>query len=105
MALFQRRGSGCDTGLKTVPMIDCVFLLFIFVMVSAITRTQPPFSATLSASGTGYEFPRGAEEKKTVKANKRPHHDVTLDVMERAKQRFKQRISRPEGIEYHIPTN
>ena len=101
MALFQRRGSGCDTGLQTVPMIDCVFLLLIFVLVSAIMRTQPPFSATLSASGTGYAFLRGAGEKKNLKANKRAHHDVTFDVMERAKQRF----SRPEGTEYHIPNN
>ena len=100
MALFQRRGSRYDSGLQTVPMIDCMFLL-LFVMISAIMRTQPPFSATLSASGTGYEFPRGPGEKKNVKANKRPHQGVAFDVMERAKQRF----SRPEGIEYHIPNN
>lgn len=101
MALFQRRRSGCDTGLQTVPMIDCVFLLLIFVMVSAIMRTQPPLSATLSVSGTRYAFLRCAGEKKNVKASKRPHHDVTFDVMERAKQR----LSRAEGIEYHIPNN
>ena len=99
MVLSQRRGSQYDSELQMVPMIDCVFLLLMFFMVSAIMRTPPPFSAALSASGTGYEFPRDPGEKENLEANKTPHHDVVIDVMERAKQRF----SRSEGIEYHIP--
>jgi biopolymer transport protein ExbD len=40
------------------PMIDCVFLLLIFFMVSAIMRVPPPFSVTLPDSSTEHEFPR-----------------------------------------------
>jgi len=40
------------------PMIDCVFLLLIFFMVSAIMRVPPPFSVTLPDSTTENEFPR-----------------------------------------------
>jgi biopolymer transport protein ExbD len=39
-------------------MIDCVFLLLIFFMVSAIMRVPPPFSVTLPDSSTEHEFPR-----------------------------------------------
>ena len=40
------------------PMIDCVFLLLIFFMVSAIMRIPPPFTVTLPDSATKHEFPR-----------------------------------------------
>lgn len=58
MALFKRRGGGQDRELQMAPMIDCVFLLLIFFMVSAIMRTPPPFSVTLPESATKHEFPR-----------------------------------------------
>ena len=58
MALFRRRSSRQDTELQMAPMIDCVFLLLIFFMVSAIMRTPPPFSVTLPESATKHEFPR-----------------------------------------------
>ena len=39
-------------------MIDCVFLLLIFFMVSAIMRVPPPFTVTLPESATKHDFPR-----------------------------------------------
>ncbi len=105
MALFQRRGGGQDTGLCLLPMIDCVFLLLMFFVVSAIMRTSPPFSAAFPESETGYEiskWPRREEKPSQGKQETTSwRYGVVIDVMERAKQRF----STPEGIEYHIPNN
>lgn len=39
-------------------MIDCVFLLLIFFMVTAIMRVPPPFTVTLPDSATRHEFTR-----------------------------------------------
>jgi biopolymer transport protein ExbD len=60
MALnLKRRGGGQDTDLQMAPMIDCVFLLLIFFMVSAVMRVPPPFGyPTLPESSTKHEFPR-----------------------------------------------
>ena len=39
-------------------MIDCVFLLLIFFMVSAVMKVPPPFTVTLPDSATKHEFTR-----------------------------------------------
>ena len=38
--------------LNMTPMIDCVFLLLIFFMVSVVMRVPPPFTGTLPDSAT-----------------------------------------------------
>ena len=60
MAIQMRSGKGKDRGqaLMMEPMIDCVFLLLIFFMVSAIMRVPPPFTVTLPESATKHDFPR-----------------------------------------------
>ena len=59
MALsFKRKKSDEELELQMAPMIDCVFLLLIFFMVSAIMRVPPPFTVTLPESATKHEFPR-----------------------------------------------
>ena len=57
MALFQRRGSRQDTELQMAPMIDCVFLLLIFFMVSAIMRTRPHFQSPYQSQRQSTNFP------------------------------------------------
>ena len=58
MQLRRKRGEE-DTDLQMAPMIDCVFLLLIFFMVSAVMRVPPPFGfPTLPDSVTKHEFPR-----------------------------------------------
>ena len=60
MAIQMRSGKGKERGqaLMMEPMIDCVFLLLIFFMVSAIMRVPPPFTVTLPESATKHDFPR-----------------------------------------------
>ena len=60
MAVQMRTGKGKERGqaLMMEPMIDCVFLLLIFFMVSAIMRVPPPFTVTLPESATKHDFPR-----------------------------------------------
>ena len=60
MALqLKRKASEQNTELQMAPMIDCVFLLLIFFMVSAVMRVPPPFGfPTLPESSTRHEFPR-----------------------------------------------
>lgn len=60
MALqLKRKASEQNTELQMAPMIDCVFLLLIFFMVSAVMRVPPPFGfPTLPESSTKHEFPR-----------------------------------------------
>ena len=40
------------------PLIDCVFLLLIFFMVSAIMKVPPKFQVELPESVTRHEFPQ-----------------------------------------------
>ena len=40
------------------PLIDCVFLLLIFFMVSAIMKVPPKFQVNLPKSLTRHEFPQ-----------------------------------------------
>ncbi len=54
----RRKQKDRDEDIPMAPMIDCVFLLLIFFMVSAIMRIPPPFSVTLPDSATKHEFPR-----------------------------------------------
>jgi len=54
----RRRDKERDEDIPMAPMIDCVFLLLIFFMVSAIMRVPPPFSVSLPESATKHEFPR-----------------------------------------------
>lgn len=44
--------------LQMAPMIDCVFLLLIFFMVSAIMKIPPKFAVELPDSLTRHEFPQ-----------------------------------------------
>jgi len=57
MAMFQR-DKRKEAALMMEPMIDCVFLLLIFFMVSSVMRVPPPFTVTLPESSTKHEFPR-----------------------------------------------
>ncbi len=56
--LAKRRKSSDDDDIPMAPMIDCVFLLLIFFMVSAVMKAQPPFTVTLPDSATKHEFTR-----------------------------------------------
>ncbi len=56
--LAQRRKSTEEDDIPMAPMIDCVFLLLIFFMVSAVMKAQPPFTVTLPDSATKHEFTR-----------------------------------------------
>ena len=44
--------------LQMAPLIDCVFLLLIFFMVSAIMKVPPKFPVELPESLTRHEFPQ-----------------------------------------------
>ena len=44
--------------LPMAPLIDCVFLLLIFFMVSAIMKSPPRFEVVLPESLTRHEFPQ-----------------------------------------------
>ena len=56
MKLRRVKRSGME--LQMAPMIDCVFLLLIFFMVSAIMKTPPKFEVDLPESLTRHEFPQ-----------------------------------------------
>ncbi len=56
--LAQRRKSTEEDDIPMAPMIDCVFLLLIFFMVSAVMKANPPFTITLPDSATQHEFTR-----------------------------------------------
>jgi len=129
MQLRQTKGKGQGQTLMMEPMIDCVFLLLIFFMVSAIMRVPPPFTVALPESATKHDFPR-KKFNLFVSVDGRVSFDdlemLTLDDMElflsshenqistliikadrRAKhgvvidimERAKRRFSKPEGQE------
>ncbi len=56
--LAKRRKTQDDDDIPMAPMIDCVFLLLIFFMVSAVMKVPPPFTVTLPDSATQHEFTR-----------------------------------------------
>ena len=56
--LARRRKTQDDDDIPMAPMIDCVFLLLIFFMVSAVMKVPPPFTVTLPDSATEHEFTR-----------------------------------------------
>ena len=56
--LKLRKMKKSDMELQMAPMIDCVFLLLIFFMVSAIMKVPPKFAVELPASLTRHEFPQ-----------------------------------------------
>lgn len=56
MKYRKAKRSGME--LQMAPMIDCVFLLLIFFMVSAIMKVPPRFAIELPASLTRHEFPQ-----------------------------------------------
>ncbi|MYB95572.1 biopolymer transporter ExbD [Candidatus Poribacteria bacterium] len=56
--LAQRRKTNDEDDIPMAPMIDCVFLLLIFFMVSAVMKANPPFTITLPDSSTQHEFTR-----------------------------------------------
>ena len=56
MALnMSRRKKTGDNDIQMAPMIDCVFLLLIFLMVSVVIRVPPSFTVTLPDSATKHE--------------------------------------------------
>ena len=87
MAVKMQQGKERERGqaLMMEPMIDCVFLLLIFFMVSAIMRVPPPFTVTLPESATKHDFPR-KKFNLFVSADGRISFDdlemITLDHME-----------------------
>ena len=56
--MSRRKKTGDDDDIPMAPMIDCVFLLLIFFMVSAVMKAQPPFTVTLPDAATKHEFTR-----------------------------------------------
>ena len=54
--MSRRKKTGNNDDIPMAPMIDCVFLLLIFLMVSVVMRVPPPFIVTLSDSATKHEF-------------------------------------------------
>ena len=56
METRRMRRAGME--LQMAPMIDCVFLLLIFFMVSAIMKIPPRFQVELPESLTRHEFPQ-----------------------------------------------
>ena len=56
MKVRKMKKSGME--LQMAPMIDCVFLLLIFFMVSAIMKVPPRFAVELPESLTRHEFPQ-----------------------------------------------
>ena len=56
--LAKRRKREDEDDIPMAPMIDCVFLLLIFFMVSAVMKVPPPFTVTLPDSATKHEFTR-----------------------------------------------
>ena len=56
MEFKRAKKSGME--LQMAPMIDCVFLLLIFFMVSAIMKVPPKFPVELPESLTRHEFPQ-----------------------------------------------
>ena len=87
MAVRMQQGKEKERGqaLMMEPMIDCVFLLLIFFMVSAIMRVPPPFTVMLPESATKHDFPR-KKFNLFVSADGRISFDdlemLTLDHME-----------------------
>ena len=59
MKLGGRASRGADPPkLRMEPLVDCVFLLLIFFMVSNILRIPPPFKVQLPESKARSEFAR-----------------------------------------------
>ena len=54
--MSRRKKTGDANDIPMAPMIDCVFLLLIFFMVSAVMRVPPPFTVTLPDSATKHEI-------------------------------------------------
>lgn len=57
MALVKRTRKKQETELQMAPMIDCVFQLLIFFMVTSILKVPPPFNVALADSTTRHDFP------------------------------------------------
>jgi biopolymer transport protein ExbD len=57
MAMNLRKKKKADTVIPMAPMIDCVFQLLIFFMVTSILRVPPPFNVALAESTTRHDFP------------------------------------------------
>ena len=95
MALLSRKKTDRDTTLQMAPMIDCVFLLLIFFMVSAVMNNEPDFTVTLPDSETKHEFPRKKYNVFIGQNGQVAIDDQThdLDSMERWLAANQQRIS------------
>ena len=95
MALLSRKKTDRDTTLQMATMIDCVFLLLIFFMVSAVMKNEPDFTVTLPDSETKHEFPRKKYNVFIGQNGQVAIDDQThdLDSMERWLAANQQRIS------------
>ena len=95
MALLSRKKTDRDTTLQMAPMIDCVFLLLIFLLVSAVMKNEPDFTVTLPDSETKHEFPRKKYNVFIGQNGQVAIDDQThdLDSMERWLAANQQRIS------------
>ncbi|MBM3216305.1 biopolymer transporter ExbD [Candidatus Poribacteria bacterium] len=58
MRVKSKKASGELPELQMGPMVDCVFLLLIFFMVSNVLRVPPPFRVDLPESKARAEFAR-----------------------------------------------
>ena len=56
--MSRRKKTGDDDNIPMAPMIDCVFLLLIFFMVSVVMQVPPSFTVTLPDSAIKHEFTR-----------------------------------------------
>ncbi len=56
--MSRRKKTGDNNDIPMAPMIDCIFLLLIFFLVSVGMRVPPPFTGTLPDSATKHEFTR-----------------------------------------------
>jgi len=56
--LKARKSKQSALEISMTPLIDCVFLLLIFFMVSAIMKVPPKFAVELPTSLTRHEFPQ-----------------------------------------------
>ena len=90
----KKKRSGME--LQMAPLIDCVFLLLIFFMVSAIMKVPPKFQVELPKSLTRHEFPQkrfnlfiGRNGEMAVD----DHIMLTLDDLEEFLARHEERIS------------
>jgi biopolymer transport protein ExbD len=71
-----------ETKLDITPLVDCVFLLLIFFMVTTVFTTTPGLRVDLPKAA---ESDMPPEKDLIIKADKKTYHEVVVDVMDAAK--------------------